>query len=163
MSIGFCIAHELKQLHPFKMSRQSTLILGGNKGDEKLALISRIPTITHLFLLPLVSHLEIATKRGCVIKKFSNTAELLSESLFILEPSIPLILNGVTPYGDTFNFDAFVELLKKRTGKTLICGGNTVAALRHVVPRATFSTGGGSTLSYLADDRLPALQALNHD
>lgn len=162
-SIGFCVERELKQLQPFKESSQYMMILGGGKGEEKLRLVSRVPNLKRLFLLPAVSTLPVIMENNCVIMKCKNLEELLAQSFELLEPALPLIINGVTAYGDTLNFDTLIKLLQKRTGKTLICGGDTVAALRISLHNATFSTGGGSTLSFLAGDSLPALEAISHD
>jgi 3-phosphoglycerate kinase len=72
------------------------------------------------------------------------------------------VINGVTPFDGEIEFDAFIRVMQSRLGKTLICGGDTVAAFRQKLTGAIFSTGGGSTLHYLADMNLPALQIINH-
>ncbi len=163
MSIGFCVERELRQLQPFKESAQCMMVLGGGKGEEKLQIISRILNLTRLFVLPAVSNLPVVMENKSRVTNCNNLQELLAQSYELLEPTVPLIINGVTAYGDTLNFDTLIKLLQKRTGKTLICGGDTVAALRTTLHNATFSTGGGSTLSYLANNVLPALEAINRD
>lgn len=163
-SIGFCVLNELEQLQSFKTSDRCMMILGGGKGEEKLQVVTKISNLKKLIVLPAVSKIPLNDGEYVFsIKRFGTLKDSLSELNAMLEPAMPLLVNGLTPYDDQLGFDTLVENLQMRTGKTLVSGGDTVAALRSKLHNATFSTGGGSTLSYLADMCLPAVDALSHD
>ncbi len=163
-SIGLCVQHEMQQLAYFKACENIMLLVGGGKGDEKMRIIKHNKKIQTLITLPTVSNSFLKTNSTMHdAYHCKSMKDSLRQSVTLLDPSLPLVINGVTPYEDQMSFDALIEILQARSGRMLVCGGDTVAALRNKLHNATFSTGGGSTLSYLADIRLPALATVIRD
>ncbi len=56
-------------------------------------------------------------------------------------------------------------IIQNKSAQTIICGGDTIAEVNRQDLQDKFfyiSTGGGVTLNYLAGEKLPGLEALNH-
>lgn len=170
-SIGYLVQEELEHLYPLtqKPAHPFFALCAGNK-EEKIEYLENIQSLDTILLGPLLSLNPVALRKKIVIPNdyLANNASVGPKTVkswtHELAGAQTVLCNGLMGLlekPETLEpFNTLLDTIIKSKSYSVIAGGSTSSYLdsKNLTGQFSFcSTGGGSTLAYLAGEKIPGL------
>lgn len=168
-SIGFLVADELAHLYPVihNPSHPFVALCAGNK-KEKLDSIMRISSVDTVLLAPLLcfnSHGEKIITPEDFIQETTIGPKTVAHWSTVLDHAQTILCNGLMGLLEKpeslVPFNTLISHISRSSAYSIIAGGSTTSyidSLNRISDFSFCSTGGGATLAYLAQEKLPGLE-----
>jgi phosphoglycerate kinase len=172
-SIGFLVQEELEHIYPLITSPDHPFfaLCSGNK-QEKLDYLNKIQELDTILLGPALSLNITASEKVIIPRDYLPGNSSIGPQTTIewsnkLKSAGTVLCNGLMGFlehPETLKpFDQVLDAIARSRAYTVIAGGSTTSYIdyKKLTEKFSFcSTGGGATLAYLAQEKLPGLEPL---